>query len=531
MALSDGGLSISQTTWVPLFVVMGLYLLGIRGGAALMGGFFAVIVVDYAALKLDWYLFGQAVLESDPDGAMVPNASALALFALLFYVYETAQRRTMVELSEALLASDSNRRQLASVFESTDAAICSLDHELRLIGFNQAFVELVGGDAATMMVGERLSEYDADPRVGRWLTEAEAVLAGGGSRRVEDRDEGEARRRRETVLHPIALEGAGVIGVTLFSEDIEGRKQAAEERRRLHQELAQASREVGMTSVASETLHVMGNVLNSVGVAATMMQKQVGALRSTELDRAVALMEAHADDLPVFLQQDARGRRVPELLRAFGSHLAEQERRLRAEGAALKEGVDQLTRMLRAQRAYTRQTREVQACAVPELFELAMSLQAPTWAGEGITVERCLEPQGSLPRLWTDRNRVIEILLNLISNARDALRASDRADKRLVLRAARAGDDRVRIAVEDNGIGIAPEVLPKLFELGFTTKPEGNGLGLHAGANAARLLGGSLRCESEGLGRGARFILELPTEARGDGREPGDELAANAGSY
>ncbi len=92
-----------------------------------------------------------------------------------------------------------------------------------------------------------------------------------------------------------------------------------------------------------------------------------------------------------------------------------------------------------------------------------------------------------------------------------------------MLRAAPAGEGRVRLVVEDNGVGIAPAVMPKLFELGFTTKAEGTGLGLHAGANAARSLGGTLRCESEGPGQGARFILELPVEAPREPLQPGSE--------
>jgi len=68
----------------------------------------------------------------------------------------------------------------------------------------------------------------------------------------------------------------------------------------------------------------------------------------------------------------------------------------------------------------------------------------------------------------------------------------------------------VRISVTDNGIGIQPEHMTRIFSHGFTTKKDGHGFGLHSGALAARDLGGALRVASDGLGHGASFTLDLP---------------------
>ena len=70
--------------------------------------------------------------------------------------------------------------------------------------------------------------------------------------------------------------------------------------------------------------------------------------------------------------------------------------------------------------------------------------------------------------------------------------------------------DRVQITVRDNGVGIPPDHLTKIFNHGFTTRKDGHGFGLHSGALAARELGGSLRVHSDGPGKGAAFTLELP---------------------
>ena len=83
------------------------------------------------------------------------------------------------------------------------------------------------------------------------------------------------------------------------------------------------------------------------------------------------------------------------------------------------------------------------------------------------------------------------------------------AEKRLVVRA-QATEDRLRISIQDNGIGIPAENLARIFSFGFTTRKQGHGFGLHNGALAAKDLGGALTAQSAGPGQGALFVLELP---------------------
>ncbi|MFY0523355.1 sensor histidine kinase [Archangium gephyra] len=136
--------------------------------------------------------------------------------------------------------------------------------------------------------------------------------------------------------------------------------------------------------------------------------------------------------------------------------------------------------------------------------------------------------------VWADRHKLLQILFNLVSNARHALLESGRPDKQLSLRVGPGTAGRLRIEVADNGVGIAPEHLIRLFAQGFTTKKDGHGFGLHLSALAAEELHGSLSCTSEGPGEGATFILELPTRGEplagtsGDDR-PGPGVHVTAG--
>ena len=108
-----------------------------------------------------------------------------------------------------------------------------------------------------------------------------------------------------------------------------------------------------------------------------------------------------------------------------------------------------------------------------------------------------------------DRSRVMQIVMNLIGNAKHAVRDRESDGGTITVTTTRQGD-RVQLRVTDNGIGIGNESLTKVFAHGYTTKQDGHGFGLHHSANAATEMGGRLWAESEGPGKGAEFCLELP---------------------
>ena len=117
-----------------------------------------------------------------------------------------------------------------------------------------------------------------------------------------------------------------------------------------------------------------------------------------------------------------------------------------------------------------------------------------------------------VPTITVDKHKVLQILVNLIRNAKYACDESGHADKQVTVRIESAPGG-ARISVIDNGVGIDPEVMGRLFGHGFTTRKSGHGFGLHSAALAASELGGSLKAVSEGLGRGATFLLTLPSQA------------------
>src|SRR5439155_15323102 len=137
----------------------------------------------------------------------------------------------------------------------------------------------------------------------------------------------------------------------------------------------------------------------------------------------------------------------------------------------------------------------------------ALRMNASSLARHDVQVFR--EYAAQVPEINVEKHKVLQTLVNLVRNAKEACDESGRADKRVTLRVTHDGDC-VRIAVVDNGIGIPAENLTRIFNHGFTTRKDGHGFGLHSGALAAKEMGGELSMHSDGAGQGATFTLELP---------------------
>jgi signal transduction histidine kinase len=119
-----------------------------------------------------------------------------------------------------------------------------------------------------------------------------------------------------------------------------------------------------------------------------------------------------------------------------------------------------------------------------------------------------------VPALLLDKHRVLQILINLISNAKHAMHGVPDRQRQITLRLHTAQGQAVQIQIADNGEGIPSENLTRIFAHGFTTRKDGHGFGLHSCVLAAREMGGSLTVHSEGTGKGATFMLELPIKIK-----------------
>ncbi len=262
----------------------------------------------------------------------------------------------------------------------------------------------------------------------------------------------------------------------------------------------------GMSEVATEVLHNVGNVLNSANVAAEQVELQVAQSRSGDVSRIARLLEEHEHDLAEYLTRDERGRALPTFLGLLASTLESERTRLRTECRSLSASLDHMRELVMQQQAHASGSTVREPVSLCDQVELALRIGQDE--GDG-AIEIVRRFDADLPPVAVSKHRLLQVLVNLLKNARQSVRAASAGEKRIEIVLARTGSG-VRVEVRDNGVGIAPEHLTRIFAHGFTTKSGGHGFGLHSAANAAREMGGSLVARSEGAGRGATFVLEIP---------------------
>ncbi len=273
--------------------------------------------------------------------------------------------------------------------------------------------------------------------------------------------------------------------------------------------LVTTARQAGMSEIATGILHNVGNVLNSVNVSASVISSRLGEMSVSDLEKLTDVLVEQGEQLPRFLQEDPRGKHLTPYLSALSGQLTEQRTGLLEEISSLNQGVEHIRELINAQQSYAVRSTLLEATSVPDFLEKALTLgsQAGSAALTDIEVEWDCD---GVPEVYTDQHKLLEILVNVVQNARQAMVGAGPA--RIVLRA-RQIDDEVQIEIEDSGCGIPEENLIKIFNHGFTTKKDGHGFGLHAAANAATELGGGLTARSDGPGQGSTFILRLPIRA------------------
>jgi NO-binding membrane sensor protein with MHYT domain/two-component sensor histidine kinase len=282
-----------------------------------------------------------------------------------------------------------------------------------------------------------------------------------------------------------------------------------EERKQdLQSQLREASRDAGMAEVATGVLHSVGNVLNSLGVSASMLQSQLRESRVGNVQRIAALLQEQGGNLARFMESDARGRQLPGYLAQLGENLGAENQRLQAEAAAIAAHVGHIRTIVAAQQTYARRGGVTEAIDVAELLDSAIAIHFADMPD--VSIRREYEP---LTPVTLDRHKLIQILGNLFSNARHALKENGESRRQLTVRLRREDQEAITIEVQDSGVGISAEVLQRLFAFGFTTKKDGHGFGLHTSSILAKELGGGLQAHSDGPGKGARFVLRLPSIA------------------
>jgi PAS domain S-box-containing protein len=504
-ALFHGDSSTHVSTMLgPLLAV---YLLRPRASLLVTAGMSVLLAIGFP-------LYQFTFSSTPPDGwgtfwelQILAGLSVLAGWSL-GALHSTARDEAEAALQQALRNLRDSEGRLTSLIESTDDMWCMLDMEGRLLLGNtavkQGYRKLTGEEA---VLGGKF--FKGRPEL--WQQRYDTIRTGQRLRLEEEYVFGDRRVVTETNFNPVKNEAGEVVGVAIFTRDNTAKKQAEANLGDMRRTLVDVSRQAGMAEVATGVLHNVGNTLNSVNVAANVITDKVRKLRVPGLIQATEMLAQHSgQELATFLSNDPRGQQLPGYFRALAEHLRQEQQVLLDEMEALNKGIDHIKSIVTMQQEHARSIGAVDLLPVPRLVDEAVKLHLSALKELGIRLDF---DYADVPPIPVDRHKLLQILLNLLNNARHSIMENNRPDKHLAIRVRLHEDGkRLLIEVKDNGVGIAPENLPRIFSQGFTTKKDGHGFGLHISALAAGEMKGKLSCSSPGPGQGATFTLELPME-------------------
>lgn len=399
-----------------------------------------------------------------------------------------------------------NTETLQRLLEQAPSYILFTDQDMRIryvnrTSYGYAPKDVIGNDYLSFLPPDQRKRVSA--RFQRAMETGEEQL----SESVIDTPAG-SRIWLSTRISVVRDAEGRALGFVSITTDVTEQKHAELALEKTRKELIDASHRAGMAEVATGVLHNIGNVLNSLSVAAHMAEQLLQKSRLPLLGEAVGKLEKPPEELARYLTDDAQGAKFPRLLRRVADELLEERERLMAELTRVNQQVELMQATIAAQQAFAQTNLFVQEVDLGSLIERVVSIFRIEIENRKIGLQLEVQPA----RVTLDTQSTMQILANLVRNALEAMEQTGDPDSRprkLLLRAG-VRDGRLVIDVEDNGCGIEESVRTRMFQHGFTTKPNGHGFGLHASAIAAQAMGGTLTAHSDGAGRGARFRLDLP---------------------
>ncbi|MBX9407718.1 histidine kinase [Pseudomonas baetica] len=272
-------------------------------------------------------------------------------------------------------------------------------------------------------------------------------------------------------------------------------------------ELLDAARQAGMAEIATNVLHNVGNVLNSVNISSDLIARKLRASKSLGLGKAMQLINEHPHDLGYFLSEDAKGKLLPGYLNQLVGAISQEQQEMVDELNQMNKSVDHIKDIVATQQSYAGANSMTEPLFINELLEDALRMNAGALTRHHVTV---VKEYAEVPQVMGDKHRLLLILINLISNAKYAMSDLSNRPRTMTLGVRIADENFLEISVRDDGEGIEPQNMTRIFAHGFTTRKEGHGFGLHSCALAAIEMNGHLTAHSDGPGKGALFTLQIP---------------------
>jgi signal transduction histidine kinase len=269
--------------------------------------------------------------------------------------------------------------------------------------------------------------------------------------------------------------------------------------------LIEQSYQSGIAEMASGVLHNIGNAI-------TPLKVQVATLDSTLRDAPTAELRMALNEMTDPGIPPDRRRDIEQFVDLAGRELATVLDDTTGQLAGVLRQVDHVQQILSDQERFSRAARVLEPLSVADLVGESIEVLGDEWR-RAARIERG-ESLHTVEAVLGARVAVQQILVNLLKNAAEAIRERSLAEGGQITVDANStvceGRKMVHLRVADNGVGIDPAQLTRIFARGFSTKARNSGLGLHWCAITATAMNGKLYAESAGIGQGAILHLLLP---------------------
>ncbi len=443
------------------------------------------------------------------------------------HIEDAVQRRTQeLAASESKLAASESR--LRTLLDSSVDPLLTMTAQAEILSASRSVEtvfgwkpdELIGKNANLLLADSAEAEITADDSKGNDHEKAggkllapfqrsSAIDLSGRPRELNAARRGGAPFPSQVTVWQVELPNESEPIYMGTVRDITERKNAEAELVSLNQRLVDSAHQAGKAEIANSVLHNVGNVLNSVNVSAEIVREKVRELGIENLTRLAGVVEEHIDDFGSFVSTDQRGKHLPRFLIDLSDQMASEEQLMIEEVQSLMSNIEHIKTVISTQQAYAKSG----MAGIAEPVDLADLIRDAVHVNTSSMRRHHVEVNCELAELEPtviDKHKLLQILVNLISNAKYACMESGNEEHRISIRLKHGDGDRALIEVEDNGMGIPKENVTRIFAHGFTTRSEGHGFGLHSAAVAANELKAEISVSSDGPGKGATFILDLP---------------------
>lgn len=261
----------------------------------------------------------------------------------------------------------------------------------------------------------------------------------------------------------------------------------------------------GIADIATNILHNIGNILNSINVSVHLMEECAKSAVIDDIIMAGRLLQENMDQLDQFISEGGKGKRLMKFYLALGRSAERMQDQLRYNLNRLMSKIEAINEAVTAQQSYAGVDTRLEELYVETILTDALKLNQDDFDKFQIVVEKNVI---SNFKIVVNRAKLFFILFNVISNAKEAIIAASAQEKRINI-SMYEDDTGKYVKITDTGIGIPENLISRIFDYGLTTKAGKYGYGLYSCTSYISEMKGSIRAQSDGEGKGASFTMSF----------------------